>query len=278
MSAISWNCRGLGNPLTVNNLQNVVLEKDPTLVFLMETKFDVSEMEGVKRIINRQQGLVVPSRKRAGGLALLWRNSLQVDILSYSPGHIDAVVSEEQGRQKWRFTGFYGQPETSKRGESWSLLEGLSHRCNLPWVCMGDFNEIMHAKEKSGGGARPEGQMRCFRETINRCSLRDLGYVGSDFTWSRKLGSRGWVRERLDRALVSTDWAGVFPRVNLHHLSTSVSDHSILVLQETKQQRKKRRQARPFRFESMWLEDDKCNKVVEEAWERGRSNFSPWPL
>ena len=95
MSAISWNCRGLGNPLTVNNLQKVVLEKDPTLVFLMETKFDVSEMDGVKRKINRPQGLVVLSRKRAGGLALLWRNSLQVDVMSYSPGHIDAVVSEE---------------------------------------------------------------------------------------------------------------------------------------------------------------------------------------
>ena len=54
MSAISWNCRGLGNPLTVNNLQKVVLEKDPTLVFLIETKFDVSEMDGVKRKINRQ--------------------------------------------------------------------------------------------------------------------------------------------------------------------------------------------------------------------------------
>ena len=47
MSAISWNCRGLGNPLTVNALHRVVLEKDPTLVFLMETKFDVTEMDGV---------------------------------------------------------------------------------------------------------------------------------------------------------------------------------------------------------------------------------------
>ena len=46
MSAISWNYRGLGNPLTVNAFQKVVLEKDPTLVFLMETKFDVSEMDG----------------------------------------------------------------------------------------------------------------------------------------------------------------------------------------------------------------------------------------
>ena len=57
MSAISWNCRGLGNPLTVKALQKVVLEKDPTLVFLMETKFDVTEMDGIKRSMHPEQRL-----------------------------------------------------------------------------------------------------------------------------------------------------------------------------------------------------------------------------
>ena len=107
--------------------------------------------------------------------------------MSYFLGHIDAIVFEEQGMKKWRFTGFYGHPETRKRGESWTLLENLSGRSNL-LVCMGDFNEIMHAKEKVGGEVRPEGQMRCFHEMINRCSLRDLGYVGLHYTWSRHLG------------------------------------------------------------------------------------------
>ena len=53
MSAISWNCGGLGNPLTVKALQNVVLEKDPTLVFLMETRFNVTEKDEIKRKIER---------------------------------------------------------------------------------------------------------------------------------------------------------------------------------------------------------------------------------
>ena len=43
---------------------------------------------------------MVPSIRKAGGLALLWKNSLQVDILSYSSGHIDAIVSEEQRLKK----------------------------------------------------------------------------------------------------------------------------------------------------------------------------------
>ena len=115
MSAISWNCGGLGNPLTVKALQNVVLEKDPTLVFLMETRFNVTEKDEIKRKIERQQGLLVPSVRRGGGLALLWKRTMKVDILTYSPRHIDAIVIEEQGKKKWRFTGFYGHLETGKR-------------------------------------------------------------------------------------------------------------------------------------------------------------------
>jgi len=43
---------------------------------------------------------------------------------------------------------------------------------------MENFNEIMYAREEDGGGVRLEGQMKGFRETINRCHLRDIGYVG----------------------------------------------------------------------------------------------------
>ena len=61
MSSICWNCRGLGNPCTVNTLQKKVLEEDPILVFIIETKFEVSEMARIKKKLERQEGLVVPS-------------------------------------------------------------------------------------------------------------------------------------------------------------------------------------------------------------------------
>ena len=80
MSALSWNCRGLGNPLTVNALHKIVKKEDPTLVFLMETKYDVTEMKWVQRKLDRKQGLVVPCFRRGGGLALLWRCSTIVKV------------------------------------------------------------------------------------------------------------------------------------------------------------------------------------------------------
>ena len=81
-------------------LQKIVLEEDPTLVFLMETKFVVSEMARIKHKLDRQQGLVVPSDRHGGGLALLWKSSMKVDVQTYSPRHIDAIVTKEQGNKK----------------------------------------------------------------------------------------------------------------------------------------------------------------------------------
>ena len=98
---------------------------------------------------------------------------------------------------------------------------------------MGDYNKLMFASEKDGGNAKLEGQMKQFRDSINRCNLRDMGYNGSAFTWHRRLGNRGWVQERLDCALVSTNWVGIFPRTKLLHIASSTSDHSILLLKAT---------------------------------------------
>jgi len=78
-----------------------------------------------------------------------------VEVQTFSPRHIDAIITEDEGNKKWCFTGFYGHHETSKREKFWTLLVNLSTRSELPWVCMGDFNEISHRGEKirgKGGG------------------------------------------------------------------------------------------------------------------------------
>ena len=80
MSVVCWNCQGLGNLCTVKALQKVVLEEDPILVFLIETKLIISEMDRIKRKLDWQQGLVVPSVRRGWGLSLLWRKSTKVDV------------------------------------------------------------------------------------------------------------------------------------------------------------------------------------------------------
>ena len=136
--------------------------------------------------------------------------------------------------------GFYGHPDTAKRHESWAKLRHLKRSSSLPWLVIGDFNEIVGLSEKEGGSIRPSKQMADFVSTIDHCGLCDLGFIGSKFTWLYQTTSGVQIRERLDRALATLEWRSLYPTAKLHHLSSSVSNHSPLSL-HLFQQRKKRR-------------------------------------
>ena len=83
-------------------------------------------------------------------------------------------MQEGLGEEEWRFTGFYGWPETQNRHLSWQLLKTLASQPTLPWMCMGDFNEILFAHEKKGGNERADWQMTNFREAVDLCGFIDI--------------------------------------------------------------------------------------------------------
>jgi hypothetical protein len=86
---------------------------------------------------------------------MMWRSDVTLDIKSYSKYHIDAWVTETDGLGGvWRFTGFYGDPSHACRKESWRMLRFLHNKTDLPWICVGDFNKILHEHEHFGGNGR----------------------------------------------------------------------------------------------------------------------------
>ena len=198
--------------------------KGPKILFLMETKRKKSYLECLRCRLGYDNLFIVPRRNLSGGLALLWMNEIDLHIWTFSPHHIDAVVNPRID-DAWRFTGFYGVPEVANREDSWTLLHHLSSQLVLPWVCIGDFNEITRVGEKSGGLVRPENQMRSFRECLDFCALKDLGSSGLPYTWSNRRFDGPMVWVRLDHALASSEWLQKFPTTKLHHLSGFSFDH-----------------------------------------------------
>ena len=167
----------------------------------------------------------------------------------------------------WRFTGFYGNPVTANREHSWALLKHLSLKMDLPWICTGDFNEIVRAEEKLGGAMRRERQMIDFRETLDFCRFQDLGFVGSPFTWCNNQfdGTVTWIR--LDRGVATNPWIQMFPSTRVHHISGSLSDHSPLWICTDDENARFYRKRKPFRFETVWMRDEGCAVVIKNSWE-----------
>ena len=67
----------------------------------------------------------------------------------------------------WKFMGFYGAPKTHRCSDSWNLLRNLHNQFTLPWLCEGDFNELLKSHEKRGGHPCPYGQMQKFKEVLD---------------------------------------------------------------------------------------------------------------
>ena len=84
--------------------------------------------------------------------------------------HIDSII-DKGSSEAWRFTGFYGKPDTQKRKEFWDLLCLLNRCFDLPWLYAEDFNEIVSGLEKLGGSSRSQVQMQLFREAIDECGF-----------------------------------------------------------------------------------------------------------
>ncbi|MDV3146745.1 MAG: hypothetical protein Q8754_02860 [Sweet potato little leaf phytoplasma] len=151
---------------------------------MMETKLKGNEVDRVRRQLQFEYSLVVPSIRQSGGLMLLWRNETKVSIRSYSKGHIDAAIQE--GCWSWRFIGIYGNPVRGLHHERWRLMTRLAEQSDIPWVLGGDFNEITDGSEKKGGSSRAEADMRDFQEAIDCCGVLDPGFIDLKYTWSNK--------------------------------------------------------------------------------------------
>ena len=108
------------------------------ILFFTETKLTTIEMEPIQRELNFHSMSVVPSRRRSGGLALLWKNDVLLNTQTVSPNHIDAYVSYPVQVQ-WRLTGIYGHPKDHRNCETCHLMRHLNGYTSLPWLCIGDL-------------------------------------------------------------------------------------------------------------------------------------------
>ncbi|KAK9740254.1 hypothetical protein RND81_03G022700 [Saponaria officinalis] len=254
---------GLGNPLTVGALYNWCWRECPNIIFVMEMMMNSRYLERIRNKCGFTKGLCVSSRGRSGGLGLWWRD-LNAQLVSYNNNHIMIEVLGDNGQVAWRAVGVYGWPEIENKHKTWHMFRQLCNGSSVPMVCFGDFNEILSEHEK-GGAMRRERHMNAFREALDDCGLQDMGFYGNSFIWQRGRMEGRIIRERLDRAISNLGWNNLFPGAEVHHYPIYASDHAPIIIKEGIFLLRIKGTKR-FKFETFWLSDPECSKVVNETW------------
>ena len=142
MSLLFWNVCGLGNRRTVRELEKYIRAQDPTALFLGETWVGEARLIDLCSELGFDHYWVTPQTNRLGCLVLYWKNTTTIEVVSSSPNHIDAVVGATTDK-RWRLTRIYGFADPAKKRDTWALLRQLRTSPPLPWLCAGDFNEIL---------------------------------------------------------------------------------------------------------------------------------------
>ncbi|XP_056685630.1 uncharacterized protein [Spinacia oleracea] len=156
MNTLAWNCRGIGNPRAVRALRNWCSSFGPDLLFISETKINKETVEKLKDKFGFDNAIGVSSRGLSGGLCMFWKSeSVSFNLISLSQHHIAGDVVTSEGLS-WRFIGLY--------------------------------------EKKEGGADLERRAIPEFRDTLEACNLRDLGFEGQWFTWERGLSEEtmGW--------------------------------------------------------------------------------------
>ncbi|KAK9913633.1 hypothetical protein M0R45_037443 [Rubus argutus] len=199
----------------------------------------------------------------AGGLALWWNSDVSVDFTFTSKNLLDTIITNKSDGKLFRATWVYGPPYRADKAEFWESASHLSTNDNCPWICVGDFNEILNCSEKDGGLPLSWNRPQFLRNFMNCNALLDVGYCGPKFTWENRRDNADLVRERLDRVLVNCHWLIDWPNTSVTHGSRIGSDHCPLIINPTPPPKKT---GRAFKFEAMWVTEPECGQIIQQGW------------
>ncbi|GKB67089.1 reverse transcriptase [Tanacetum coccineum] len=189
MLILSWNCQGVGRPLTISNLRELCKSHLPYVVFLMETKNKRCHLKFIRRSLCFEGYFYVDPIGRSGGLALWWKYNLSFDVVNGDKNLILVNRSCVVPSTLWRACFIYGPHIREDRVALWNRISSLA----------------------------------------NASELFEIPYKGLSYTWDNKRDAGANIRERIDRALANDVLLVTFLYHTLIHHPLIGSDHAPLL-------------------------------------------------
>ncbi|KAF7135807.1 hypothetical protein RHSIM_Rhsim08G0119400 [Rhododendron simsii] len=198
-----------------------------------------------------------------GGLALWWMDEVSVEVEFAHKNLMHMVVSNKADLSSWATTFVYGCPTHAGKDRIWDEIRSIGCTDICPWLCIGDFNQVLNVGDKIGGNIPNSSSIKAFQDILNDCGLVDLECKGPRFTWRNNRNADGFIMERIDLAFANLEWREKFDTALVFVETAIGSDHSPLVLNTKFSLNMVRK---PFRFESFWTTEEECQRIISESW------------
>ena len=152
MNILLWNCRGARNGDFTRRVYEMAVNHFPTIMIITETRVGGDRDAKIIEGLPFDGFFVTNTIGYAGGLWLLWKKEeVEVFVLAATEQEFHATIKVCNSDFTWLISSVYVSPRLAERKILWANLSQVALLHNLPWLLLGDFNEIMCGNDKLGG-------------------------------------------------------------------------------------------------------------------------------
>ncbi|XP_057418501.1 uncharacterized protein LOC130712697 [Lotus japonicus] len=229
LKIISWNVRGALHENGKRFVKELIRTKNPDIVFLLETRCQFTRASRFWKSLGFSSSFISEAVGFRGGIWVLTKTNANFNTRLLHMHNQAISFGIWRDNFSWACTAIYASPSPAQREVFWDHLCHVRIGITIPWLLVGDMNEILSPTEVRGGEFFPNRANK-FAEVLGSCNLIDLGLVGGNFTWYRKHNNRIILSKRLDRALGDVDWRTEFADAFVEVLHRIHSDHCPLLI------------------------------------------------
>ncbi|XP_019462952.1 PREDICTED: uncharacterized protein LOC109361876 [Lupinus angustifolius] len=210
-SILSWNIRGAINKDGRQHARYLVRMFKPLIIVLMKTHYQFSRAEYLWNSLGYVKSGIVEAVGHARGIwVLLAMDNVLCTIVVNSCNQAISLKLQCSSKE-WIFSAIYASSSSRDCELLWDYLLSFHSSVQLPWLLLGDFNEVFLSSEVRGDFFNHSHAHR-FSQVLERCGLMDIGAIGSQFTWFRREVIGCSIAKKLDRGLCDNAWGIAFPR------------------------------------------------------------------
>ena len=226
----------------------------------METKLSHQTLERIAR--NKLKSWKMAdnfSHHPNGRILIIWKEDLvHLEITEVTDQVIHCLVNCKSSTITFSISFVYAFNSIVGRRPLWDNLR--RYNCQIPWMLLGDFNNVLSSEERVNGAPVSMYEIRDFKTCCYDLRLSDLRSSGAFHTWTN---NSVWCK--LDRAMVNNAWIqkGLTAQATFD-FPGKFSDHSpctVTILREND------RGATPFKFFNMWANHDSFQGLVRSSWD-----------
>ncbi|KAJ8428178.1 hypothetical protein Cgig2_015619 [Carnegiea gigantea] len=122
-----------------------------------------------------------------GRIWVAWKPQVyRIQILKITEQMIHCEAHNVNTPEKFFITYVYGFNLAQERLPLWEGLQTIANSMSAAWCVLGDFNTILHTKDRMGGTEVNDSEITDFSNCLLSCELEELRNSGSYYSWTNK--------------------------------------------------------------------------------------------